>query len=109
MQPFDEQWVDTPATRTLIPRWQDPRPDLQDDHAVWVQLLTQQFPQEALWLVLHGLRCSGARLRQEGAEWILQQSDEWDMGTRVRVRKKYLLPQAAALSAAFQGLSCATS
>lgn len=42
----------------------DPRPDLVEDSALWKAVLVAARGDRALFGLLHGLRCGGARLRR---------------------------------------------
>lgn len=57
-------WADRIDPATGLPlRWLDPRPDLHEDHALWVRVLAAAWQDgQELHGLLHGLRCGGARL-----------------------------------------------
>lgn len=84
-----------PADRDII----DPRPDLTEDHRLWVVLLEEALRHpnprvhDAPYWILQGLRCLGAhlelvngRLKMSGGE----SQEEYEQH-----RRNYLLPRAA--------------
>jgi len=72
----------------------DPRLDLEQDHAAWQRLLS--LAPGGLRGLLHGLRCEGCSLQQVGGKWTLSRG-EMDVNDYIKVRGEWLQPQADAL------------
>jgi hypothetical protein len=78
----------------------DPRPDLEEDHHLWKQLLTiAHSKDEELAKVLHGLRCGGTRIKKENKRYVLRPDIDptgrvaWETEEDYReLRDKYLKP-----------------
>lgn len=102
MRPFDEEWLRSPGdpldpATPIYPPWQDPRPDMQGDHELWVKLLTHLFEtNREIWGLFYSLRCGGCYLifDSEANGWIVETSNEWDLAFKAKVRKKYIMPKA---------------
>ena len=110
--PFgDPDWLGSPGSPldpniSIIPRWEDPRPDLIDDHNLWVRLLRRLFYQDKdLWGLFHALRCGGSTLIFDGDKIVVELSQEWDLLFRAKVRAKYLHPKAKLLQEALDVLA----
>lgn len=83
------------------PYTDDPRPDLQEDHQLWIRLLELAMKRygEELAGILNGFRCGGTRLKQGKKGYILrpdvdptgkvawESTDEYE-----RMKSKYLEP-----------------
>jgi len=86
--------------KTYADPCEDPRPDLEEDSALWERLLRMAYPVDGssvrgLFWNLHGCRCGGARLvsrdgklRIDPGEW----ADEYP-----GIRQRYLEPFKLAL------------
>ena len=97
------------ADAQLIPRWQDPRPDLEGDHVLWVDLLSRLFKSDRkLWDIFYGLRCGGAYLTFSHGEAIVNLSPEWDLPFKTKIRRKYLHHREAAMRNALQTIQQST-
>lgn len=77
----------------------DPRPDLAEDHEIWVRILTEAYwycqgnsRLEQLYGSLHGLRCGGARVQEMQAGNLKLLPGEWKEGEWKQVTAKYLGP-----------------
>jgi hypothetical protein len=83
----------------------DPRPDLVEDSAIWVDLLTRAYLRDGedargLFQALHGLRCCGMRLTPVPGGAVALTRDAQTVLTAeeyAAVRERYLVPHAAAL------------
>ena len=91
---------------TPPPPWEDPRPDLEDDHHLWQRLLKLccNLPDDEQGLelcgVLNGLRCGGTRLvRGKSGGFILRPLIDPRLGWENReeyeyIRDKFAKPHA---------------
>lgn len=79
--------------------WHDPRPDLKEDHELWIRVLTEAYwycqgdPRlEQLYSTLHGLRCGGARVQRMPAGNLKLLPGEWKEDEWKQITAKYLGP-----------------
>lgn len=77
----------------------DPRPDLAEDHELWIRILTEAYwycqgmpSLEQLYGSLHGLRCGGARVQETQAGNLKLLPGEWHGDEWKRVTAQYLGP-----------------
>jgi len=71
---------ETIQIHTPPPHWQDPRPDLAEDHELWNELLKIAYhfhpmePEKSaeFCAVLNGMRCGGTRIRPGKSGWVLR-------------------------------------
>ncbi|MHB1296847.1 MAG: hypothetical protein ACYC4R_17870 [Anaerolineae bacterium] len=90
----------------MVPKlWLDPRPDLAEDHRLWLALLECAVARadatgEPFW-TLHGFRCLGARLTLSGRGTLVMHAGEMDAQDYQQARARYLTPMLATLKATF--------
>ncbi|GEA17767.1 hypothetical protein [Moorella sp. E306M] len=79
--------------------WHDPRPDLAEDHELWIRVLTEAYwycqgdPKlEQLYSTLHGIRCGGARVQEMPTGNLKLLPGEWKEDEWRQVTAKYLGP-----------------
>lgn len=90
----------------------DPRPDLEDDHHLWVALLAEARridpapgTERSLHGLLHGLRCGGCRLRWTDAGRLrLDYSELLETWEEAELREGWLIPQAAGITSAVRAV-----
>lgn len=95
------------------PYTEDPRPDLQEDHQLWIRLLELAMKRygEELAGILHGFRCGGTRLRRGKNGYLLRpdidptDSVAWPSVEEYEaMRDKYLAPWREEVIALLKGL-----
>jgi hypothetical protein len=100
-------WLERYGRLTIDPRdppWEDPRPDLVNDHSRWWLLLEAAYrldgqDPDGLYGALFGMRCCGARLEiASPTSWRLVQGDALSAAEYQELRQRYLLPHTAALT-----------
>jgi hypothetical protein len=111
-----------PSEEQIIgkPIYQDPRPDLADDHHLWNELLLyalkfqpqDQQKSEEFCGVLHGLRCGGTRLRLGKNGWELMPDIDisgnvaWSNPAEYnQMKKQYLVPWSDWIAGALNQLN----
>jgi len=83
---------------TPPPIWEDPRPDLAEDHAAWDRLLRMAHDRnEDVCSVLAVLRAAGARLERGATGWMIRPG-EWPRAEYEEFRKEYLTPRKDEIS-----------
>ncbi|MHB0857839.1 MAG: hypothetical protein ACYC5M_09745 [Anaerolineae bacterium] len=85
--------------------WLDPRPDLDEDHRLWMALLEAAIARadaggEPFW-TLHGFRCLGARLTVSGRGTLLMDAGEMEAQAYRWSRAQYLTPMLDVLKVVF--------
>jgi len=87
----------------------DPRPDLASDHELWDKVLEQSRQIDLnMCGVLHGLRCMGGRLSQEGKTLSFQFGNEIEWNEKfsiLYVRNKYIKPYSEKIKQVFEKVS----
>ena len=83
----------------MLLRHQDPRPDLEEDHHLWVKVLTEAYRRNVeLFGVLHGLRCMETRIEKTSTGYRLKVPyaelafDKPGRKNGIATRKKWLDP-----------------
>jgi len=78
---------------------QDPRPDIQDDHDLWVEVLITAYRRDGrLHGVLHGFRCAGCKLVEEDGRLKLK----GNYPEYAEDRRKWLMPMKEAVMELFR-------
>jgi len=88
----------------------DPRPDLAQDHYLWMRLLNMAYDRDGsdvdgLAGALHGFRCCGAVLLRGDDGYLRLAPGEIAADEYAALRERYLVPHAAALVALLKALS----
>lgn len=88
----------------------DPRPDLAQDHYLWMRLLNMVYVKDGLVVdgltgALHGLRCCGAVLIRGEDGYLRLAPGEIAAAEYATLRTQYLVPHAAELVALLKALS----
>lgn len=88
-------------TEDLSSYERDPRPDLAQDHSLWISLLIEAKKKDAsvpgIFGILHCLRCGGARLEFGQNMQLCIRPGEWGVEQYEEYKIKYLRPNAAAI------------
>ncbi len=77
----------------------DPRPDITEDHSLWIPLLFLAKSKDTLWDVFHALRCGGARLKENPVFGMTILPGEWIKAEYNELKLKYLTPNKDAVLA----------